>query len=99
MFDSIYVKPEMLPLPENIKILFTDDIEFQTKDLGKSLSRFRITPEKTLIEFPYLYRKAEEWEVDFHGIFNFYTSVDEVWYEFKAKFTNGKLEEIIRVEP
>lgn len=39
---------------------------------------------------------------DYHGHVNFYTfcnneNGDEEWYEFNAKYTNGKLEEIIRV--
>lgn len=37
-------------------------------------------------------RVNESWKtVDFHGFFQFYTSVDDVWYEIKAKFTDGKL--------
>ena len=34
---------------------------------------------------------------DFHGLVNFYTFIDEEWYEFNAKYTDGKLKEIVRV--
>ena len=29
-----------------------------------------------------------------HGYVNFYTSISKKWYEFNAKFTDGKLVEI-----
>jgi hypothetical protein len=35
--------------------------------------------------------------IDFHGYANFYSDVENVWYEFTAKFTNGKLVKIERV--
>lgn len=36
---------------------------------------------------------------DYHGIVNFYTIDDNnTWYEFNAKFTDGQLVEIIRVD-
>lgn len=43
--------------------------------------------------------KDEKWvELDsYHGYVNFYTNVNNIWYEFDAKFTDGKLVEIKRV--
>jgi len=43
--------------------------------------------------------KDEHWVEldDYHGYVNFYSSVNEVWYEFNAKFTDGKLVKIERV--
>jgi hypothetical protein len=36
--------------------------------------------------------------IDFHGYANFYADVEEEWYEFTAKFTDGKLVQIERVK-
>ncbi len=43
--------------------------------------------------------KDEQWiELnDYHGYVNFYTSVNKIWYEFNAKFTDGQLVNIERV--
>lgn len=32
--------------------------------------------------------------IPYHGYFNFYSNIGKDWYEFKAKFTDGKLESI-----
>ena len=34
---------------------------------------------------------------DYHGYVNFYTSVNNIWYEFNAKFTDGQLVNIERI--
>lgn len=46
-----------------------------------------------------LVTKDEQWiELnDYHGYVNFYTSVNKIWYEFNAKFTDGQLVNIERV--
>ena len=36
-------------------------------------------------------------EMDFHGIFHFYKSKGNDWYEYKAKFTDGQLVQIEKV--
>jgi hypothetical protein len=36
--------------------------------------------------------------LDFHGVMQFYTTAGNVWREYSAKFTDGKLVEI-KVEP
>ena len=36
--------------------------------------------------------------IPYHGFINFYTNVNKHWYEFKAKFTDGKLVNIERTE-
>lgn len=43
--------------------------------------------------------KDEQWVElnDYHGYVNFYTSVNNIWYEFNAKFTDGQLVNIERV--
>jgi len=42
--------------------------------------------------------KDKKWEyIEYHGYVNFYRSINDVWYEFNAKFTDGKLVNIERV--
>lgn len=36
-------------------------------------------------------------DIDFHGILIFYQSISHEWYEFNAKFTDGKLVSIARI--
>jgi len=46
-----------------------------------------------------LVTKDEKWiDIEHHGYVNFYTSVNNIWYEFNAKFTDGRLVIIERVE-
>lgn len=45
-----------------------------------------------------LVTKDEQWvDIAHHGYVNFYTSVNNIWYEFNAKFTDGQLVGIERV--
>ena len=45
-----------------------------------------------------LVTKDEKWvDIEHHGYVNFYTSVNNIWYEFNAKFTDGQLVSIERV--
>lgn len=38
------------------------------------------------------------WEdIDYHGMFYFYSKIGDEWYEYEVKYTDGKLEEIQRV--
>lgn len=42
---------------------------------------------------------TEGWtDAEYHGIFHFYASVDDEWYAYDAKFTDGDLEAIERVD-
>ena len=34
--------------------------------------------------------------IDYHGYINFYSTVNDEWFEFKAKFTDGTLTNITR---
>ena len=46
-----------------------------------------------------LRRSNEKLEtIPYHGYVNFYNSINREWYEFRAKFTDGKLIEIKRTE-
>jgi hypothetical protein len=39
-----------------------------------------------------------EEKVNFHGVVNFYHYEDDVWYEYNAKFTDGRLVSLVKVE-
>ena len=41
-----------------------------------------------------------EWVIlkDYHGFVSFYDSVDNIWFQFEAKFTDGKLQDIKRIK-
>lgn len=42
--------------------------------------------------------KNQKWiNIEHHGYINFYSSVNDIWYEFNAKFTDGNLVNIERV--
>jgi len=76
MFDEIEVK---VPLPglERPKTNW-----FQTKDLECLLDRYSIEDGILL---------KEGVPCDYHGYIVFYTSEMEKWFEYEAKFTDGKL--------
>ena len=103
MFDEIIVH---VPLPD---IGMTDEL-FQTKDFDfPELELYEITTEGRLIKnewdwegdtergfgirhIPGSHRIIDQ---NFHGILNFYSN-REKWFEYNAKFANGKLETIER---
>ena len=63
--------------------------------MDNALCTFTLT-ENSLIEVN-LWNKEERVITDFHGHVQFYKSVSDVWYEFKAKYTDGKLVSIVQV--
>jgi hypothetical protein len=106
MFDTIWVDSKRLPVSENEQQLLSKE-SFQTKSLDRLLLNFRITDQGDL---EYL-DKLADWEEeenstpksgkwlkikDIHGYITFYTSLDKEWYEFIAKFTDGKLVDVFR---
>jgi len=57
------------------------------------------------VSIPKWNRVNEEWVEwhnrrgeTYHGVFNFYELSDDVWHEYEAKFTDGKLDSIRVVE-
>ena len=81
--------------------------EFQTKDLEKTLDRYRISADGRLWRLPRridLFAKdnrppdaAEQAEdMKYHGELCFYTSTDQGWLEYDARFTHGTLDWIRR---
>lgn len=70
------------PLPDN----FTGNL--QTKDFGCELVTHVITNEGRLLK--------EQYDLNFHGILNFYGNEKKndgsyEWHEYNAKFTDGQL--------
>ena len=63
------------------------DMAFQTKDLDPYMNTYTITPSGRLM--------LESNDVNCHGMLNFYRfDEDENWWEYDAKFTDGKCVEI-----
>ena len=108
MFDTIWVNTKRSPISSEEQEALSQQ-SFQTKSLEKLLLYYRITDEGDL---EYL-DKLADWEdeettskksgkwvkiTDIHGYITFYTSLESEWFEFIAKFTDGKLVEIFRNE-
>lgn len=102
MFDYIRIASCQLPITEAEQIdIELEDSDFQTKDLACTLNCYEITPYGELI---LIQRMVEDWQykevyeqVSYHGCLNFYTDVFGKWFEFQAKFTDGKMVEIKRL--
>ena len=95
MFDHVIIDPKLLPYVGNVKSNFFENADWQTKSLDNALCTFTLT-ENSLIELN-LWNKEERVITDFHGHVQFYTSISDVWYEFKAKYTDGKLVSVVQV--
>lgn len=100
MFDYLRIDKAMLPveLPEGFVA------QWQTKDTPEQyLETYEITAEGELrrVEWNGDTEQYEPVEVlgDFHGDLRFYTShpMTDEWFEFNARFTEGKLSRIWRV--
>lgn len=78
MFDDITCEQ---PLPAEPKPPGTS---FQTKDFDCDMDQYTITADGLLL------KHGES--VPFHGMLNFYTfTPDSMWFEYEAKFTDGRL--------
>jgi hypothetical protein len=85
MFDTIQCEK---PLPGEPKPPV--HAWLQSKDFKRGLEVYRITADDRLIGL-----SGEA--LPFHGILNFYTYEDDIWFEYEAKFTDGVLIEICPV--
>ncbi len=66
--------------------------------MDSSLAVYKITDEGklSLVKTGWFEDKdIEPEEIPFHGFINLYGDIDEDWYDFYAKFTDGKLMEIM----
>lgn len=90
LFDTVYCE---YPLPDARH----QDLDFQTKDLERTLDEYTITRDGRLV------RRARqgEWggpgldrdiEWPLHGDVSIYTSQDDVWIEYVVRFTHGRVE-------
>ncbi len=100
VFDTIHCDYP-LPDPEY------QDEEFQTKDLDRTLDRYRITADGRLWRLP---RKIAPFakdtpppdaadkseDMNYHGELCFYTDTDKGWLEYHARFTYGTVDWIRR---
>ena len=94
MFDYISV-PRVLP-----DGLDGTGLEFQTKDLECLLDLYEIQDNDYLV-FVDTKNNPEgnysEWSrtlIDYTGMIDFYSRVNETWHEYRAKFFDGKLVKI-----
>lgn len=89
MFDNLKCE---YPLPDSV----VQDEIFQTKSLECLLVDYTITADGFL--------KDEKEQLDFHGDIIFYTFTgsreenDYQWFEYSARFTEGKLQKIEKIE-
>ena len=92
MFDYIKIdKSIKIPAPKDFKLqVDLHDLEYQTKDLENCLFVYTMTRNKTIYQ--------EDKKIKCHGEFNFgsFHSTDLIDYcfDYKAKFTDGKLQNI-----
>ncbi len=97
MYDEIICK---YPLPDKE----VQHHVFQTKDLAQNMCRYSITSEGRLVLFPWMvdeiskkskYDMEDPKIINFNSRLEFYTSFTEdgkhKWYEYVARFKNGKL--------
>jgi hypothetical protein len=95
MFDDLNIAKEIkIPgFPKN------QNRDFQTKDLECQCHRFEVSPEGRLTLT--INRKAGtriSVDQNFHGMLNFYALLGDRWFEYNAKFTDGKLVSVKRVK-
>ena len=101
MFDHVKVNLSQLPInqEEYDLLLKEESLDFQTKDFECFLSVYKITDEGLFFhtnlspEFG-----NQQWVQlnDFTGVFEFYTSTKDHWFEFAVLFENGQLVKIVR---
>jgi hypothetical protein len=108
MFDNIEFDINRLPISVEERKLLSKK-KFQTKSLENTLSRYRITEDGHLEYLVYCSDFLDQYEPDcqfeswirindIHGYVSFYTFLSDPkeWYEFVAKFTDGKLVDLFR---
>lgn len=106
MYDYISIPTERLQLSkseiEDICGCHYGKFELQTKSFECEMSMVHLNDDSIVIGAPY-YAEDDEKEkqtviTDYHGFVTFYTSGTSHWfYEFTAKYTDGKLIEVKRL--
>lgn len=105
MYDNLKISTSKLPLSDAEKSAIGENADWQTKDFDCILSTAEITDEGKLRlltpkQGSKSFNTADGTWVDINDMesVNFYTSVNDVWYEFEAEFVEGKLVDIKRVQ-
>ncbi len=101
MFDHVKVNLSQLPINQEEYDLLSkeESLDFQTKDFECLLSVYKITVEGIIFHTDLSPEFGDqEWVQlkDFTGVFEFYTSLKDHWFEFAVMFENGQLIKIIR---
>jgi len=107
MYDTLRINVAQLPVSEEVRQQWqAAGVDFQTKSLEKILITYTITEdgflEKStagwLTHFDDATAKSRVRLVDAHGLIYFYTYVEDRYYEFKARFREGRLTDLTQVE-
>jgi len=91
MFDQLECKR---PLPD---LGIVDGAPWQTKDFFCEMATLTITDDGRLLRAGGLFNNSPQVEVNYHGDLCFYSDRDGVWFEYVARFTEGRLSRIWRV--
>jgi hypothetical protein len=111
-YDYIKISDSLLPV-NGLQRIDLSGLEFQTKDLDREYLDYVIDESGNLSYMDYEYELVETpgnffrfsmnrvnkgvINSDYSGYIKFYGKPYEIFYIFKAKFTNGKLDTIERV--
>ena len=101
LFDDVICEYPLPGWPEG------EEPRFQTKDLDCAMDTYRITPDGRLLASRYEHasdgtRRRVGWrDTEHHDYLVFYTSVeragDREWFEYRAKFTDGRIVDLLRI--
>lgn len=103
MFDTLHIDISQLPITKEQANALPENPDWQTKDLDCTLTDIYITTdgELEIIRFDSgledLNKKTVK--LNYHGYVHFYDILPGgEWVEFRAKFTDGKLDKIETLE-
>jgi len=93
MFDEVIFTR---PMPDG----YTAEASFQTKDMQCELATYRVFDDGRMLKMTNGWTEDAPLDppvdTDFHGWLNFYDlDKDGGWHEYNAKFTDGRLVEIV----
>lgn len=106
-YDNVKIDPTRLPLSEaNIQRLKGDGVNFQTKSLEGMYGGYEITTDGHLEKSASSGATGSDgrtvWHsvrmVDAHGTVVFYGYANNEWFYFKARFREGRIVELFRLE-
>lgn len=95
LYDTVYISSYKLPVRDDEIKMFGNNPNWQTKSLDCMLSYVFITDDDFIQicndDFLEFTEYVQINKLDYTGVLNFYGSFDTKWYEFYAKFINGKM--------